>query len=181
MSQENDASSNEQLNSFYEKIKEKNGCDDGDAAPLTCIDEEAAYNASSGAQSYNDIEKRERTAKAHRHELINKLIESLEGPLKKEQERKNTFRFVILIGFSAYFSIVTIATFVFLYNFLEEGFTEYSAQVATILISGLFVNIVGLALIIFKYLFDDKGSLLKDMIQLLANTLKNDDESYSEH
>lgn len=88
MSQENDASSNEQLNSFYEKIKEKNGRDDGDAAPLTCIDEEAAYNASSGAQSYNDIEKRERTAKAHRHELINKLIESLEGPLKKEQERK---------------------------------------------------------------------------------------------
>nr|DAR13671.1 MAG TPA: hypothetical protein [Caudoviricetes sp.] len=181
MSQGNDASSKEQLNSFYVKIKEKNGHDDSDAAPLTCIDEEAAYNASSGAQSYNDIKKREQTAKAYRHELINKVIESLEEPLKKEQESKNNFRFWILVSFSIFFVGITIATFIFLSKFSEKGFTEYSAQVSTVLISGLFVNIVGLAIIIFKYLFDDKGSLLKDMIQLLENTLKNDDESYSEH
>ena len=74
-----------------------------------------------------------------------------------------------------------MATFDLLFKFSAEGFTEYSTKVSNILISGLFVNIVGLALIIFKYLFDDKGSLLKDMIQLLENTLKNDDERYSEH
>ena len=181
MSQGNDASSKEQLNSFYVKIKEKDGHDDNDAAPLTCIDEEAAYNASSGAQSYNDIKKRERTAKAHRHELINKLIEDLEEPLEKEQKSKNTFRFVILICFSIFFLGITVATFGLLFKFSAEGFTEYNTKVSNILISGLFANIVGLALIIFKYLFDDKGSLLKDMIQLLENTLKNDDESYSEH
>lgn len=35
--------------------------------------------------------------------------------------------------------------------------------------------------LMIEYLFDDKGALLKDMIQLLENTLKNDDESYSEY
>lgn len=109
------------------------------------------------------------------------MIEDLEEPLEKEQKSKNTFRFVILICFSIFFLGITVATFDLLFKFSAEGFTEYSTKVSNILISGLFANIVGLALIIFKYLFDDKGSLLKDMIQLLENTLKNDDESYGEH
>ena len=176
MSLENDVSNNEQINSFYKKIKEKNNYDGGGTGLLTHVDEKDAYSASSSATSYNDIERRERTAKAHRHELINKLIEDLEEPLEKEQKSKNTFRFVILICFSIFFLGITIATFRLLFKFSAEGFTEYSTKVSDILISGLFINIVGLAIIIFKYLFDDKSSLLKDMIQLVANTLKNDEE-----
>lgn len=181
MSPENDASSSEQLNSFYEKIKEKNNYDDSDAALLTCTDEKAVYNASSDAKSYNDIERRERTAKAHRHELINDLIESLKGPLEKEQESKNRFRFLVLVGFAAFFLGITAATFVLLFLLSKHGFTKYGAQVAGILITGLFANVVGLAIIIFKYLFDDKNSLLKDMIQLVVSTLKSDDDHYDKH
>lgn len=178
MSLENNASSSERLNSFYEKIKEKNNYDDSDAALLARTDEKAAYNASSDAKNYNDIERRERTAKAHRHELINDLIESLKGPLEKEQESKNKFRFVTLIGFTAFFLVIAVATFALLFLLSRGGFTKYSAQVATILITGLFANVVGLAVIIFKYLFDDKNSLLKDMIQLVVSTLKSDDDRY---
>lgn len=180
MSQINEGPDSEKLDAYYKKIKAKSSHDDGDSKFLADADEEDICLASSESQSYNDIKKRERTAKAHRHELINKLIEDLEEPLEKEQKSKNTFRFWILVSFSIFFVGITIATFIFLSKFSEKGFTEYSAQVSTVLISGLFVNIVGLAVIIFKYLFDDKGSLLKDMIQLLENTLKNDDESYGE-
>ncbi len=176
MSQINGDSDGKQFDAYYKKIKEKSSLDDGDSKFLADADEEDICLASHESQSYNDIKKRERTAKAYRHELINKVIESLEEPLKKEQESKNNFRFWILTSFSIFFVGITIATFIFLYKFSEKGFTEYSAKVSTVLISGLFVNIVGLAIIIFKYLFDDKGSLLKDMIQLLENTLKNDEE-----
>lgn len=181
MSQINEGPDSEKLDAYYKKIKAKSSHDDGDSKFLADADEEDICLASSESQSYNDIKKRERTAKAHRHELINKLIEDLEEPLEKEQKSKNTFRFVILICFSIFFLGITVATFDLLFKFSAEGFTEYNTKVSNILISGLFANIVGLALIIFKYLFDDKGSLLKDMIQLLENTLKNDDESYSEH
>ncbi len=180
MNQSNKTLNNEQFDEYYKKIKEKSNRDEGNPTTLADDDENDIYQASSEAQKYNDIEKREQTAKAHRHELINKLIEDLEEPLEKEQKSKNTFRFVILISFSIFFLGITVATFALLFKLSAEGFTEYSAKVSSILISGLFVNIVGLAVIIFKYLFDDKSSLLKDMIQLVANTLKNGEDGRGE-
>lgn len=180
MSQISKALGNKQFDTYYEKVKEKSSREASDSEPLSDDVEDDIYQASREAQKYNDIDKRERTAKAHRHELINRLIEGLEEPLEKEQKSKNTFRFVILVGFSIFFLGITIATFVLLFKFSANGFTEYSAKVSNVLISGLFVNIVGLAVIIFKYLFDDKNSLLKDMIQLVANTLKNSDDIHEE-
>lgn len=180
MSQTSKALGSEQFDTYYEKVKEKSNREVGGSKPLSTDVEDDIYQTSHEAQKYNDIESRERTAKAHRHELINKLIEGLEEPLEKEQKSKNTFRFVILIGFSIFFLGITVATFALLFKFSTDGFTEYNTKVSNVLISGLFVNIVGLAVIIFKYLFDDKNSLLKDMIQLVANTLKNDDDIHEE-
>ena len=180
MSQISKPLASEQFDAYYEKVKAKSNRETSSPKPLSDDVENDIYQASHKAQKYNDIEKRERTAKAHRHELINRLIEGLEEPLEKEQKSKNAFRFWILIGFSIFFLGITMATFVLLFKFSTEGFTEYSAKVSNVLISGLFVNIVGLAVIIFKYLFDDKNSLLKDMIQLVANTLKSSDIIHDE-
>lgn len=176
MNQTSKTFGSEQFDTYYEKVKEKSNRVVSSSKPLSDDVQNDIYQASHEAQKYNDIEKRERTAKAHRHELINRLIEGLEEPLEKEQKSKNTFRFVILVGFSIFFLGITVVTFVLLFKFSSDGFTEYSTKVSNVLISGLFVNIVGLAVIIFKYLFDDKNSLLKDMIQLVANTLKSDDD-----
>ncbi len=165
-------SNREEFDSYYRQIKEKSKNCGGTSKPFTDVDEEAVNKASSNAQDYNSIERIERTAKAHRHEIVNKLIEDLEEPLSKEQSSKNAYRKWILIVFFIFFVGITIATFMLLNTFAEKGFDQYTVQVSSILVSGLFVNVVGLAVIIFKYLFDDKNSVLKEMIQLLANTLK---------
>ena len=76
-----------------------------------------------------------------------------------------------MITFSIYFSIVTIFVFVLLFVLSTEGYDDGEVKVISFLVSGVFVNILGLVVIIFKYLFDDKGSLLKDMINLVTKTL----------
>lgn len=114
----------------------------------------------------------ELAARAHRHELINGLIDDLRSPLKLEQESKNNYRKDVLRDFSIYFAIVTLLTFVIIFAFMTDGYTKAEVSVAKFLITGLFANLVGLAIIIFKYLFDDKNSLLKDMIQLVVKTIE---------
>lgn len=106
------------------------------------------------------------------HELINGLIDDLRSPLKLEQESKNNYRKDVLRDFSIYFAIVTLLTFVIIFAFMTDGYTKAEVSVAKFLITGLFANLVGLAIIIFKYLFDDKNSLLKDMIQLVVKTIE---------
>lgn len=122
------------------------------------------------AKSFTEIEQE---AKAHRHELINQLIEDLRQPLQFEQDSKNKYRKWVLIAFSFFFLIVTLLTFVIIFIFMYDGYTSNEVSVAEFLITGLFANLVGLAIIIFKYLFDDKNSLLKDMIQLVVKTIEN--------
>lgn len=114
----------------------------------------------------------ELAAKAHRHELINGLIQDLREPLKSEQDSKNKYRKHVLWAFSVFFVAVTIITFVVIFAFMMDGYTRTEVSVAKFLITGLFANLVGLAIIIFKYLFDDKNSLLKDMIQLVVKTIE---------
>ena len=107
----------------------------------------------------------------HRHKIINNLLNELIAPLSTEQEEKNKYRKKALIVFSIYFGLVTIAVFALLFKFSCDGYSEQEANVAKFLISGLFVNLVGLIIIIFKYLFDEKNSVLKDFIQLVVKTI----------
>lgn len=107
----------------------------------------------------------------HRHKIINNLLNKLISPLSTEQEEKNKYRKKALIVFSIYFGLVTIVVFALLFKFSCDGYSEQEANVAKFLISGLFVNLVGLIIIVFKYLFDEKNSLLKDFIQLVVKTI----------
>ncbi|WP_431770750.1 hypothetical protein [Streptococcus gallolyticus] len=107
----------------------------------------------------------------HRHKIINNLLNKLISPLSTEQEEKNKYRKKALIVFSIYFGLVTIVVFALLFKFSCDGYSEQEANVAKFLISGLFVNLVGLIIIVFKYLFDETNSLLKDFIQLVVKTI----------
>ena len=112
--------------------------------------------------------------KIHRHEIINEMIRVLVKPIKKEQKSKNCYRLVVLIVFSIYFLFVTLVTFCLIFNFSKEGFADTEVKISEFLVVGIFANIIGLAVIIFKYLFDEKHSLMKDMISLISQVMTND-------
>ncbi len=119
------------------------------------------------SKNYDDMQKEI----LHRHKIINDLLTKLTEPLTAEQKDKIRYRKIALKIFSAYFYRVTIAVFILLLVFCIGGYSEQEAKVAKYLISGLFVNLVGLIIIIFKYLFDEKSSVLKDFIQLVVKTI----------
>ena len=102
------------------------------------------------------------------------MISVLVKPIKKEQKSKNCYRLVVLIVFSIYFLFVTLVTFCLIFNFSKEGFADTEVKISEFLVVGIFANIIGLAVIIFKYLFDEKHSLMKDMISLISQVMTND-------
>lgn len=110
--------------------------------------------------------------KNHRQIEVNELIEMMKVPLEKEQNNKINYRKNVLISYLIFFVLVTIAIFIFLFSFWKDGFDQQEAEVSQILIGGFFVNLISLAVVVFKYLFDDKNSLMKDLIQLIVETLK---------
>lgn len=114
------------------------------------------------------------SAIADREEQVNDLLDVMKEPLKNEQNNKIKYRKWILIIYLAYFLLITIAVFgiILLFTLSEDGITDAKVKICQILIAGLFVNLLSLAVVIFKYLFDDKNSLMKDVIQLMVETLK---------
>lgn len=143
--------------------------DDIDFGDLDLPEDENDIKNSS--QGYQD---RLTETKIHRHEIINEMIRVLVKPIKKEQKSKNCYRLVVLIVFSIYFLFVTVATFCLIFNFSKEGFADTEVKISEFLVVGIFANIIGLAVIIFKYLFDEKHSLMKDMISLISQVMTND-------
>lgn len=105
--------------------------------------------------SSQDYQNRLTETKIHRHEIINEMIRVLVKPIKKEQKSKNCYRLVVLIVFSIYFLFVTLVTFCLIFNFSKEGFADTEVKISEFLVVGIFANIIGLAVIIFKYLFDE--------------------------
>lgn len=128
-------------------------------------------NAKKTSGSYEIIEKRE---KALRQSIINKFLRSLIDPINEEQSSKNKYRGIVLIAYCLYMIALTIATYYLLFEFLKDGYSENETKVAGFLISGIFTNLIGLAVIIFKYLFSEKHSLLKDMAQMIIKTIENE-------
>lgn len=133
---------------------------------------ENALKVAENSESYNEIIKKEL---AERHRIINALLEGLRGPLEKEQNSKLEYRGIVLKSFSIYFIAVTVLFFILLFYLAKDGYTSEETKVGVALVTGFFVNIIGLVVIIFKYLFDDKNSLMKDMINLITETLKNEE------
>ncbi len=125
----------------------------------------------SSSQSYQD---RLNETKISRHKIINVMIKELVKPIEQEQESKNSYRRMVLKIFSIYFVLVTIATFYLIFKFSNCGFTDNEVKISEFLTVGIFANIISLAVIIFKYLFDEKHSLMKDMISLISHVMKSD-------
>ncbi|MBC2575231.1 hypothetical protein [Peptostreptococcus canis] len=133
---------------------------------------EKALKVAENSESYGEIIKKEL---AVRHRIINDLLKELKAPLTNEQKSKLRYRSRVLISFSIYFIIVTGLFFLLLFCLAKDGYTSEETKVGMALVTGFFVNIIGLVVIIFKYLFDDKNSLMKDMINLITETLKNEE------
>lgn len=128
------------------------------------------------AVEYTPKEKIE-NSKADRQKSVNKLIEDMIVPLKKEQSNKIKYRGKVLVSFLIYFAIITLLIFgLILVFFISDGLSNDEAKVSQFLVTGFFVNLISLAVVVFKYLFDDKNSLMKDMIQLIVETLKENKE-----
>lgn len=128
-------------------------------------------NAKKESESYEIIEKRE---KAARQSIINKFLSSLITPINEEQSSKNKYRTIVLVAYGLYMIVLTVATYILLFKFLKGGYSENESKVAGFLISGIFTNLIGLAIIIFKYLFSEKHSLLKDMAQMIIKTIETE-------
>lgn len=119
-------------------------------------------------QPYNEFQRE----LAKRQAIVNSMIKELTAPLVDEQESKNKYRKGVLIGFAVYFCGITIAVFWLLFNLSADGYSVSETKVANILITGLFINVVGLAIIIFKYLFDEKNSVFKELIKLFSKSME---------
>lgn len=115
-------------------------------------------------------------ARAHREEAVNELIDLMKTPIKNEQENKIKYRGAILVCFLLFFLMVTLIIFDMIRAFQVNGFTDNEAKIVQFLVTGFFVNLIALATVIFKYLFDDKNSLMKDMIKLIVETLRENKE-----
>lgn len=113
--------------------------------------------------------------KAAREKEVNSLIEIMKEPLEQEQNSKIKYRKYVLIGYLTYFLAVTIFVFGILcvFGLKKGGITNNEVKISQYLVTGLFVNLISLAVVVFKYLFDDKNSLMKDVIQLMVETLKD--------
>lgn len=138
-----------------------------------------ALKLSQSAKPYEDSAARQGQARAEREEAVNDLIELMKTPIKEEQENKIKYRKILLVLFLVYFLLITFVIFCLIGEFHLDGFTDGETKVVQFMLAGFFVNLIALATVIFKYLFDDKNSLMKDMIQLIVETLKENNESKS--
>lgn len=111
-------------------------------------------------------------AKVARENEVNDLISIMKDPLEKEQVNKIKYRSIILIAYLIFFLAVTVSILWIILSFRQKGFSNNETSIIKYLVAGLFVNMISLAVVIFKYLFDDKNSLMKDMIKLMIETLK---------
>ncbi|SDW26208.1 hypothetical protein [Streptococcus equinus] len=113
--------------------------------------------------------------KAKQHELTNKWIGGLINPLLKEINAKNTFRPFILIVYALYFFKIT-CWIIEKINFLQKGgFTDNETSIVNFLITGLFANLVGLVMVIFKYLFDENNTSFKGLNDLISKVIQHEE------
>lgn len=114
---------------------------------------------------------------ARRQTLVNDWIDDLTNPLLKEVNAKNTFRPFVLIVYALYFFKIT-CWIIEKINFLQkDGFTGNETVIVNFLITGLFVNLIGLVMVIFKYLFDENNTSFLGLNDLISKAIQQEEES----
>lgn len=115
--------------------------------------------------------------KAKQHKLTNKWISGLITPLLKEVNAKNKFRPFVLIVYALYFFKIT-CWIIEKINFLQKaGFTGNETVIVNFLITALFVNLIGLVMVIFKYLFDENNTSFLGLNDLISKAIQHEEEN----
>lgn len=114
---------------------------------------------------------------ARRQTLVNDWIDDLTNPLLKEVNAKNKFRPFVLIVYALYFFKIT-CWIIEKINFLQkDGFTGNETVIVNFLITGLFVNLIGLVMVIFKYLFDENNTSFLGLNDLISKVIQHEEEN----
>ncbi|CAK1229573.1 unnamed protein product [Fructobacillus tropaeoli] len=93
------------------------------------------------------------------HIINNDTASAIQGQLVKELKSKAAIRRWLIISISLYFALVTVAIL---------GITIFLADIVAIkvqsyLITGLFTNLIGLLVIIYRYAFANTSKLIHDL------------------
>lgn len=116
-----------------------------DIPKLTMLAEEKSENSELDTDRDAEIAEREE----RKLELKNNglLDTGLTNSIIEQEKMKLYWAPKIIIGTSVYFCIVTFCIFCVVFN------TCYSDALKSVLLGGFFVNLIGLLIIIFKYIF----------------------------
>lgn len=87
----------------------------------------------------------------------------LKNNLTKELEDKVRLRKYLVIGLGAFFIIITVAVFYIVICMNDK----VNIEVQKYLITGLFGNLLGLLLIVYRYAFSDTHKITKSISNLL--------------
>lgn len=103
-------------------------------------------------KSILESEKSDASISEHNFEddRANDFLKHMDESIVNDQESKHKFRRVIILSFSIYFCVVTLLVFFILIDPINHG---YSDTIKLSLIGGFFTNLIGLLIIIFKYVF----------------------------
>ncbi|USS92402.1 hypothetical protein [Fructobacillus americanaquae] len=93
------------------------------------------------------------------HVINNDTASAIQGQLVKELKSKAAMRRWLIVSISLYFALVTVTIL---------GITIFLADIVAIkvqnyLITGLFTNLIGLLVIIYRYAFADTSKLIHDL------------------
>lgn len=82
-----------------------------------------------------------------------KMLKGLTDDIVRELSRKAKTRFWLIVGMALYFLGITVLVFCIVFN------CKYSNYLKSILLGGFFANLIGLLVIIFKYVFSQSKEL----------------------
>ncbi|MBI0110912.1 hypothetical protein [Lactobacillus sp. W8093] len=94
------------------------------------------------------------------NQAIIKLIISISNVISSDEEEKNKIKKPIIWGMIIYFVIMTVFVAIVILNFSRSN------TLIRFLLGGFFTNMIGLLVIIFKYIFAPSKDLYNLMIKL---------------
>lgn len=89
--------------------------------------------------------------------------------IKRELESKNKYRGILIIVLLGYLVLVTIAVLAMIEWNNRGGSIILSEKVELALISGIFVNLLGVVILVFRYAFSSTNEILQHSKEVLTS------------
>lgn len=96
--------------------------------------------------------------------------------IRKELDSKGKYRAILIIILLSYLILVTIAVLLMLEWNVRNGRTILTEKVELSLISGIFVNLLGLVILVFRYAFSSTNEILKHSKDVLISLNKQSEK-----